>query len=95
MFSIDEVKNIATLARIGLSSEEVGKYQKDLSAILDFFRELEGVPTEGILPMGNSTEKSDAFREDVVASGSDAEQEALMRNVPMTKDGFVKVKSVF
>ncbi len=95
MLSVDEVKNIATLARIGLPGEEVEKYQKDLSAILDFFQELEVVPTDGVLPMGNSTEKSDAFRGDTVVSGSDAERSALLANVPMTKDGFVKVKSVF
>lgn len=95
MLTEDEVKNIATLARIGLKGEEVEKYRKDLSAILDFFKELEAVPTEGVLPMGNSTEKSDAFREDHAASGSDAEREALLANMPAVKDGFVKVKSVF
>ena len=83
------------LARIGLSDEEVLKYQKDLSAILDFFKELETVPTEGVLPMGNITGKSDAIREDTVQRGSEAERDALMANVPMMKDGFVKVKSVF
>ncbi len=95
MLSSEEVKNIAKLARIGLSDEDVLKYQRDLSAILDFFKELETVPTDGVLPMGNSTEKSDAFREDVAASGSEAERAAILANVPMTKDGFVKVKSVF
>ncbi len=95
MLSVDEVKNIAKLARIGLSDEDVPKYQKDLSAILDFFKELSAVPTEGVLPMGNITLKSDAFREDTVQSGSKVERDALMANVPMTKDGFVKVKSVF
>lgn len=95
MLSSEEVKNIAKLARIGLSDEDVLKYQKDLSAILDFFKELETVPTDGVLPMGNSTEKTDAYREDRAVPGSDIERVALMANVPMTKDGFVKVKSVF
>ena len=95
MLSIDEVKNIATLARIGLKDEEVEKYRKDLSAILDFFQELQAVPTDGVFPMGNSTEKTDAFREDVVQSGSEAERAAILANVPMTKDGFVRVRSVF
>ncbi|MFZ1720358.1 MAG: Asp-tRNA(Asn)/Glu-tRNA(Gln) amidotransferase subunit GatC [Candidatus Moraniibacteriota bacterium] len=95
MLSVDEVKNIATLARIGLPDAEVEKYRGDLSATLDFFKELEMVPTEGVSPMGNSTEKSDAFREDRVMSVSDDERSALLANVPMTKDGFVKVKSVF
>jgi aspartyl-tRNA(Asn)/glutamyl-tRNA(Gln) amidotransferase subunit C len=95
MLSVDEVKNIAKLARIGLSDEDVPKYQKDLSAILDFFKELETVPTDGVLPMGNITGKSDAMREDVVSSVSDAERDAFLTNMPAVKDGFVKVKSVF
>lgn len=95
MLSVDEVKNIAKLARIGLSDEDVPKYQKDLSAILDFFKELETVPTDGVLPMGNITGKSDAMREDVVSSVSDAERDVFLANMPAVKDGFVKVKSVF
>lgn len=95
MLTVDEVKNIAKLARIGLSDEDVPKYQKDLSAILDFFKELEAVPTDGVLPMGNITGKSDAMREDVVSSVSDAERDAFLANMPAVKDGFVKVKSVF
>jgi aspartyl-tRNA(Asn)/glutamyl-tRNA(Gln) amidotransferase subunit C len=95
MLSADEVKNIAELARIGLSDDEVEKYRKDLSAILDFFRELETVPTEGVLPMGNITMKSDATREDIAAPGRSAEREAILANVPTVKDGFVRVRSVF
>lgn len=95
MLSADEVKNIAKLARIGLSDEEVPKYQKDLSAILDFFKELETVPTEGILPMGNITGKTDALREDAVKPISETERDALVANMPAVKDGFVRVKSVF
>lgn len=95
MLTVEEVKNIATLARIGLKGEEVEKYQKDLSAILEFFQELEGVPTDGVLPMGNSIEKSDAFREDRAIPMGDVERSALLANVPMTKGGFVRVKSVF
>jgi len=95
MLSVEEVKHIARLARIGLSDEEVSKYQKELSAILDFFKELEAVPTEGVLPMGNITGKSDALREDSVQSLSAAQRDALIANMPAVKDGFVKVKSVF
>ncbi len=95
MLSVDEVKNIAKLARIGLSDEDVPKYQKDLSAILDFFKELETVPTNGVLPMGNITGKSDAMREDIVSSVSDTERDAFLANMPAVKERFVKVKSVF
>src|SRR3989344_8495935 len=41
MISKDEVKHIALLARLGLSDEELQAMQKDLSGVLDFFRELQ------------------------------------------------------
>ena len=95
MLTVDEVKNIATLARIGLSDEEVTKYQKELSAILDFFKELSVVPTDGVLPLGNPSGKADATREDHAETANTSERDAIMANVPMVKDGFVKVRSVF
>ncbi len=36
MLSKEETQHIAKLARLGLSESEIEKYQKDLSAILDF-----------------------------------------------------------
>ena len=46
----EEVRHIALLARVGLSDEEVARFQLQLSEILDYFERLKHVDTEGIAP---------------------------------------------
>ena len=48
MLSREEVKHIASLSRIGIEDKEVEDYQKNLSAILDHFKELEKLDTKNI-----------------------------------------------
>ncbi|MFZ2187612.1 MAG: Asp-tRNA(Asn)/Glu-tRNA(Gln) amidotransferase subunit GatC [Candidatus Moraniibacteriota bacterium] len=95
MLSVDEVKHIALLARIGLREEEIGKYQQDLSTVLDFFHELEAVTTDGIVPIGHITGTMNRARADRAVDCGQAEKSGIIKNVPETKDGFIKVKSVF
>lgn len=95
MLSIDEVKHIAMLARIGVSDNEVDTYQKDLSAVLDFFRELQALETDTVEPIGHITGRVGDVREDRADDFGSLGKDAIMKNVPDTKDGFVKVKSVF
>ena len=93
--SKDEVKNIALLARIGVRDDEIAKYQKDLSAVLDFFRELETAATEGVEPIGHITGMTDVARTDLAEDFGTSGQETIRRNFPDAKDGFLNVKSVF
>lgn len=95
MLSEEEVKKIALLARIGVKENEREKYRKDLSAVLDFFRELETVPTDGVASIGHITGMTDAARADHMEDFGASGKELILKNVPETKDGFVKVKSVF
>ena len=44
MISKEEVEHIAKLARLELTEKEVGKMQKDLSAILNYFALLKKAP---------------------------------------------------
>ncbi len=95
MLSKDEVKNIALLARIGIKEEEIEKYQKDLSAVLDFFRELETVATDDVDPILHITGTADVARADRMADFVASGKETIRKNFPDAKDGFLKVKSVF
>lgn len=95
MLTKDEVKHIAHLARIGLKEEEVEKYQKDLSAVLDFFRELEGADTDKVEMIGHITGRTGEARDDRTEDFGSFGKEALKKNFPDAKDGFLKVKSVF
>lgn len=94
MLSPEEVKKIAALARIGLTEEETEKYQKELSAILDYFKKLQELDTEKIEPIGHITGRFNSFREDKQEDFGSLGKVAIMKNAPETKDKFIKVKSV-
>ncbi|MEI6650702.1 MAG: Asp-tRNA(Asn)/Glu-tRNA(Gln) amidotransferase subunit GatC [Candidatus Moraniibacteriota bacterium] len=95
MLTEEEVKHIALLARIGLSDTEVAAYQKDLSSVLDFFRELEELSvTESDANDGIPVKEND-FREDVAEDFGNDGRERIVRGFPVKKDGFIRVKSVF
>lgn len=78
-----EVEHIAELAKLALTEEEKALYQEQLSAILDYAAQLEGVdtaaipPTASVLPLRNVTRADEAQpslpRQDVLANASDAQ----------------------
>lgn len=95
MLSKEEVQNIALLSRIGLKEDEIPVYQKDLSAVFDFFRELETLPTEAVTPIGHITGRTDVMRSDIHEDFESAGKSQIMSNAPNTQDSFFKVRSVF
>lgn len=95
MLSQEEVKNIALLARIGATDEEVERYREELSAVLDFFKELEALDTGAIEPIGHITGRVNEARYDATEDSGMASKELIKKNFPESKGGFLKVKSVF
>lgn len=95
MLSAEEVKHVALLARIGLTDAEVEKYRKDLSSVLEFFKELESLDlsVESLDP--DPSRKKNDYREDCAEDFGATEKKTIMENIPETKDGYVKVRSVF
>lgn len=94
MLTAEEVRQVALLARIGLTDGEVETYREDLSSVLDFFGALEAFrPVESggdDVPV-----KENDCREDVAEDVGPRSREDIMKNVPVRIDGFVKVRSVF
>jgi aspartyl-tRNA(Asn)/glutamyl-tRNA(Gln) amidotransferase subunit C len=66
--SLDEVRRIAALARLELSPEEEAVLPGQLSAILDYVRQLEELDVSGVEPMTHALAAGDAapLREDEV-----------------------------
>lgn len=94
MLSKEEILNIASLARIGLSEKEIEGYQKNLSDVLDYFNELKELNTDGVEPIGHITGMNNVLRNDEHEDFGSLGREAILKNAPETKDGYVKVKSV-
>ncbi len=92
MLTKDEVQKIAALARIALSPQEVEKFRKDLSAVLDYVEELKAVDTTGLIEVSQVTGLENVQRDDAVVV-SDKHQE-IFKNAPEMKDGYYKVKAI-
>ena len=87
-----QVINIATLARIALSDEEVELFRVQLSQILEQFEVLSELDTTGVPPTGHAVDLQTVMRDDD-AQGS-LTQEEVLSNAPRKEGGFFRVKPV-
>lgn len=78
----DDVRHIATLARLHLKDDEVQTYAKELSAILDFITQLQEVDTTNVQATAQVTGLHNALREDEVQTSA-ASPEALLECSPL------------
>jgi aspartyl-tRNA(Asn)/glutamyl-tRNA(Gln) amidotransferase subunit C len=74
------VRRIASLARIRLEEEEVGRMQAELNGILGWIEQLQAVDTTGVEPMAGGGAVSLRMREDAVTDGGIPEQ--ILANAP-------------
>lgn len=90
----DDIFKLARLSRLKLSDEEAESYKVELSAILDYVRQLDTVDTTGISPTyqvtGLTSQDDNATREDEVLP--QIPREDLLKNVPKTEAGHIRVK---
>lgn len=65
--SIDEqtIRQVARLARLSLSEDEIPKLKNDLAEILDYANKLSDLPTEDIKPTSHVHGDTNVFKEDV------------------------------
>jgi aspartyl-tRNA(Asn)/glutamyl-tRNA(Gln) amidotransferase subunit C len=92
MLSKEEVIKLAQLARIALTDQEVEKYQKDLSTVLDYVDELKKVDVTGLEEVSQVTGLINVQREDRPTVAEN--QDAIFSQAPEMKDGFYKVKAI-
>ncbi len=92
MLSKEEVIKIAELARIELTEQEVEKFRKELSTILNFIDVLQKLDTTGLEEVSQVTGLENVQRDDVVEIASNHEE--IFNNAPEMKDGYYKVKAI-
>lgn len=94
MLTFEEVKHVATLARMDLTNEEITTFQEDLSKVLIFFKELEALNTDQERDIGHITGRVNEARPDQVQEEEKGVQEYIRKNFPESEEGFLKVRSV-
>jgi len=88
----EEVKKISKLARIELSDAEVDKFQHDLSTVLEYVAELQNVDTSGVEEIAQVTGLENVLRGDQAQLSN--LRDAIIKNFPESKDGYLKIKSI-
>ena len=91
--SKDEVKHVAALANIKLSPQEISKFQKQLSEILDYIEILNEVKTENVEPTSQVTGLENIFRKD--ETGKALTQEEALSGAKDKHQGRFKIKAIF
>ena len=89
------VQHIATLARIGLTDEEVEKLREELSHILEQFEVLSELDAASVVPTGRAEELTHGggvMREDVATDSLDPAD--VLLNAPRREGEFFRVKVV-
>ncbi|BCX88065.1 aspartyl-tRNA(Asn)/glutamyl-tRNA(Gln) amidotransferase subunit C [Methylomarinovum tepidoasis] len=90
--SIEEVKQIAWLARIGIDDAAAAKYAHDLSGILDFVAQMNAVDTESVEPMAHPLDLPQRLRPDEVTEPN--QREKFQAIAPAVENGLYLVPKV-
>ncbi len=88
----DQVRHIASLARLELEAEEFDDVVGKLSRIVDFVDRLQAAETDDVLPMAHPLDQVQRLRPDRVTEIVD--RDAVQANAPAVRDGFYLVPKV-
>jgi aspartyl-tRNA(Asn)/glutamyl-tRNA(Gln) amidotransferase subunit C len=91
-----QIAKLAQLARIKLSPKEEEQLANDLAAILDYFKDINALPTERVTAIDYYQLEENQTREDESKSTTEKEEERerIKKNFPQRKSGFLRVKAV-
>lgn len=87
--SEEDVKQVAALARLGLSDEEVERLRDQLSSILEHIGALDELDTAAIPPTAQVLSLTNVWREDEVRPSLPIED--VLRNAPRQTEQFFEV----
>ncbi len=90
--SREDVLHISTLARVGMTEDDIEKFRAQLSNILEQFEVLKQVDTTNVAPTAHSTEVNTVIREDKPTDS--LTKEDVLANAPRREEDFFRVKAV-
>ena len=95
MISKEDIKNLANLARIGVTEDEIEKMTSEIDSILGYVGEVQKF---GAKESGSEEREipnlRNVMRDDVVTNGKDEYKEKLLNNAPSREGNYLKVKKI-
>lgn len=92
MISKEDIKHVATLAKLEFTDEELEKFTAQMDDIIDMANQLGEVDVQNVAPTTQVVAEKNVFREDVIVKGESRDD--LFKNVPESQDGFIKVPTI-
>ena len=89
-----DVKHVASLANLELTSAETEKYKKQLSNVIGYVDELNEVDTSKVEPTHQTTGLQDVTRDDKPNSKSNLNQKESLSGTNNTHNGYFVTKAV-
>jgi len=93
ILSLEEVKHVAKLAKLGLSADDINNFQKQLTAIVELVSKLKEVDTKDIEPTSQVTGLENVFRQDTIKPS--LSQKEVLANAPRIHKGYFVVDAIF
>ena len=90
--SAEDVRKIASLARIAVTEDQVASMVPELNNILGWIEQLGEVNTDGIEPLAAVIPNTLRLRDDVVTDGN--VRDKVLANAPQAEHGFFAVPKV-
>lgn len=88
----EDVIHVASLARLGMSDDELTMFQGQLSSILGHIEALNELDTDAISPTAQVVPLENVMRPDDISESFS--QETVIAMAPETRDGFIAVGAV-
>lgn len=92
MIDREQVKKVAHLARLDISSEEEQQFTTQLNSILDYFEQLGELDTEDVPPTTRAIELSNITRPDTLRPFDN--KEALIQAAPDQEGEYFRVPKI-
>jgi aspartyl-tRNA(Asn)/glutamyl-tRNA(Gln) amidotransferase subunit C len=90
--TLDQLRHVAELARVGLSDGELEALATELSSILEYIDQLEQLDTASIAPTAQVGELVNVMRDDEVSPSLDPEE--ALANAPSREGGYFRVRAM-
>lgn len=91
MVSTKEVQNLAELARLDLSEEEIERFKGDISSVLDYVDSIRTIEVLETIPEGG---RINVLREDAVTNEPGSYTDALLDAAPAREGNLFKVPKI-
>jgi len=88
----DEVRQIAALARVGMTEDDIQRMGEEMSHILENFDVLDQVDTDGVEPTGHSVELTSVMRDDEATESLPIDD--MLANAPAREEDLIRVRAV-